>query len=490
MRVPSTNIAFSSATSLLRALRSRRIGSLELLDHLLDRVARHNPALNAVAVTRIEAARGEAKAHDRARRRGESRGPLYGLPMSVKDTFDVAGLPSTWGLPALRDNVAQVNSTAVQRLEDAGAIIFGKTNVPVLLADWQSFNPVYGTTSNPWDLSRSPGGSSGGAASALAAGLTGLELGSDIGGSIRNPAHCCGVYGHKPTFGIVPNAGHAMPGNVFPVDIQVAGPLARSAADLELAIGVLAGPDSRQANTWALRLRPERRRNLADFRVALVADSAIAPVDGSIRSALDDLAHFLARGKVKLSRSARPALQDSEVYSLYVQLLRGATSAVHNDGAAFDAAIAAAAALDLDDQSYQALQLRGNTQRHRDWIIADNRRHQLMRSWNDFFGNHDLLLCPAATVPAFPHDHAGVRATRLVEVDGKPRSVNEHLFWAGYSGMFYLPSTVAPIGRSRQGLPIGVQIIGPPGADLACIRFAGLLEKAYCGFVPPPAFAD
>ena len=485
-----TDIAFSSATSLLRALRSRRIGSLELLDHFLDRVARHNPGLNALVVTRIEAARKRAKAHDRARRRGESLGPLHGLPMSVKETFDVAGMPSTWGLPALRDNIAQVNATAVQRLEDAGAIIFGKTNVPVLLADWQSFNPVYGSTNNPWDLARSPGGSSGGAASALAAGLTGLEIGSDIGGSIRNPAHCCGVYGHKPTFGIVSNAGHAMPGSVYPVDIQVVGPLARSAADLELALGVLAGPDSRQADTWALKLRPERRRNLSDFRVALLTDSTVAPVDGPIRAALDELARFLTRHKVKLSRSARPLLPESEVYTLYVQLLRGATSAVHNDGAAFEAAIAATAALDVDDRSYQALQLRGNTQRHRDWISADNRRHQLMQAWTDFFGKHDLLLCPAASVTACPHDHAGDRATRLVEVDGKPRSVNQHLFWAGYSGMFYLPSTVAPIGRSAAGLPIGVQIIGPPGADLACIRFAGLLEQTFRGFEPPPAYAD
>ncbi len=484
------NPAFASAGALLRDLRARRIGSLELLDHYLARVARHNPALNAVVVTNIDAARKAAKARDRAVRRHAAAGPLHGLPMTVKESFDVAGLPSTWGLPALRGNVAQRNAAAVDRLEAAGAVIFGKTNVPVMLADWQSYNPVYGTTVNPWDRARTPGGSSGGAAAALAAGLTTLEIGSDIGGSIRNPAHCCGVYGHKPTYGLVPTAGHAMPGSLFPLDINVAGPLARSAADLELAFKVLAGPDATQARSWSLNLRPARHTALADFRVAVVTDSAVAPVDRRVRTALEALAQFLSRSGVRLSRTARPALPEAEVYTLYIHLLRAATSAIQNDPASLRQAIDAAARLRADDHRYQAEQLRGNTMRHRDWLVASNRRHTLMAAWTDFFGSHDLLLCPVAPVVAFPHDHAGERATRMVLVDGRERSVNEHLFWAGYSGMFYLPSTVAPIGRSPEGLPIGVQIIGPPGADFACMRFARLLEQAYYRFSAPPDFDD
>ena len=486
----SRDTAFSSATLLLRALRARRIGSLELLDHYLERVARYNPALNAVVVTNIEAARKAAKARDRASRNQTATGVLHGLPMTVKESFDVAGLPSTWGMPALRRNLAPRNAAAVDRLEGAGAIVFGKTNVPVMLADWQSYNPVYGTTVNPWDATRSPGGSSGGAAAALAAGLTSLEIGSDIGGSIRNPAHCCGVYGHKPTYGLVPTAGHAMPGSLFPVDINVAGPLARSAADLELALKVLAGPDATQARSWALKLAPARQKSLADFRVAVVTDSTVARVDTRIRTELDALAGFLSKSKVRVSRSARPDLPEAEVYTLYVHLLRAATSAIQNDPASLEQAIDAAAHLRVDDHSYQAEQLRGNTMRHRDWIVASNRRHVLMQAWTDFFGSHDLLLCPAAPVIAFPHDHKGERSTRMVEVDGRLRSVNEHLFWAGYSGVFYLPSTVAPIGRSPEGLPIGVQIVGPPGADLACIRFARLLEQAYYRFEAPPGFAN
>ena len=281
-----------------------------------------------------------------------------------------------------------------------------------------------------------------------------------------------------------------MPGSLFPVDINVAGPLARSAADLELAFKVLAGPDATQARSWSLNLKSARQKSLADFRVAVVTDSAVAPVEGRIRSELDALAGFLSKSRVRVSRSARPALPEAEVYTLYVHLLRAATSAIQNDPASLQQAIAASARLHADDHSYQAEQLRGNTMRHRDWIVASNRRHVLMQAWTDFFGNYDLLLCPAAPVVAFPHDHAGERAARLIEVDGRPRSVNEHLFWAGYSGVFYLPSTVAPIGRSPEGLPIGVQIVGPPGADLACIRFARLLEQAYHRFEAPPGFAN
>ena len=482
------DIAFSSATTLVRALRERRLGSLELLDHFLARIARHNPAINAIAATNFEAARKQAKARDRTRRADNAQGALHGLPMTVKESFDVAGLPSTWGLPAMRGNIAQASATAVQRLERAGAVVFAKTNVPVLLADWQSFNPVYGTTVNPWDASRTPGGSSGGAAAALAAGLTGLEIGSDIGGSIRNPAHCCGVYGHKPSYGIVPTAGHALPGHTVALDINVAGPMARSAADLLLALKVLAGPDERQASSWSLKLRPARQRSLAEFRVAVVSDSKVAPVDDSVRTQLDALARFLEVGKVRVSRAARPALPEAEVYTLYVHLLRAATSPIQADPDTFARMVADTGRLRPDDRGYQAEQLRGNTMRHRDWLIACNRRQQLMHAWTEFFGSHDLLLCPAAPVPAFLHDHAGLRATRTVEVNGRPRPVNEHLFWAGYSGMFHLPSTVAPLGRSRAGLPIGVQIIGPPGADLACIRFARLLEQAYYRFEPPAGF--
>ncbi len=230
------DLAFLPATELATRIRERRLGCRDLLDHMLDRVDRFNSTLNAIVVLDSERARARADAADAAIARGDIWGPLHGVPMTFKESYDIEGLPTTWGLPELAGNLAERDSTVVRRMRDAGAVVFGKTNVPVLLADWQSYNPVYGTTNNPWDVTRTPGGSSGGSAAALAAGLTGLEAGSDIGASIRNPAHYCGVYGHKPTYGVVPPRGHATPGVLAPADISVVGPLARSAEDLEVAL--------------------------------------------------------------------------------------------------------------------------------------------------------------------------------------------------------------------------------------------------------------
>ncbi|MCW5626392.1 MAG: amidase, partial [Burkholderiales bacterium] len=261
---------FLPAHSLANLIRTRRIGCVELLDLYLDRVARHNPTINAVVVLDAERARERAKAADDAMGRGETWGPLHGVPMTVKESFDAVGLPTTWGKPELKDHRAQTDSVAVRRFREAGAVVFGKTNVPTMLADWQTFNPIYGTTRNPWDLERTPGGSSGGSAAALAAGITGLEAGSDIGASIRNPAHYCGVYGHKPTWGICSPQGQALPGVVGLQDITVVGPLARSARDLEIALNVMAGPDAIDGAGWALRLPKPAKKALHEFKVAVL----------------------------------------------------------------------------------------------------------------------------------------------------------------------------------------------------------------------------
>src|SRR3984893_13914210 len=263
-RQPMQDIAFWSAKRLARHIRRRKIGCLELLDHYLARVERHNSSLNAIIVTDIPAARKRAEAADRALKKGDVWGPLHGLPITVKESYDVCGLPTTWGLTELKGNIAKQNAVVIDRLLGAGVVLFGKSNVPRLLADWQSFNDIYGTTNNPWDLKRSPGGSSGGAAAALAAGLTGLESGSDIGGSIRNPAHFCGVYGHKPTYGLVPLRGHAQPGVVADADISVVGPLGRSADDLALALGVMAGPDEIESAGYRLALQPPKKKDWRD----------------------------------------------------------------------------------------------------------------------------------------------------------------------------------------------------------------------------------
>jgi amidase len=484
-----TELAFLTATELSRRLRRGELSAVALLDHLVARIERHDTTLNAVVVRNIAHARSRAAEADAALARGEHWGPLHGLPMTVKESFDVPGLPTTWGLEAFRGNTATTHSVATQRLEAAGAIVFGKTNVPSALADWQSFNPIYGTTRNPWDTGRTPGGSSGGSAAALAAGFTPLELGSDIGASIRNPAHYCGVYGHKPTWGVVPMEGHQLPGDVCidALDIAVAGPLARSAHDLSLAMDVLSSP-LRLFGPLGWHPVAWRDAGLAprQLRVAVVTDDACAEVDAPVRRGLEDLAAFLREQGLTVSETARP-VDSAEAWEVYVHLVRAATGAHLND-ADYAAAQAHAASHPPGSRQFAAWNWRGNTLTHRDWVHYDERRATLRRQWSSFFEQWDLLICPVATSAAFPHMQTGFRWERLVTVNGRPQPSTDSLFWAGYPGLVGLPSTVVPLTASPEGLPIGAQIVGPVLGDPVCLRFARFLEEHWRAFVPPPGF--
>jgi len=479
------DLPFRSATKLAAAIRAKKIGCLEMLDLYLARVEKYDNALNAIIVRDFEHARLRARALDRSR---GPRGPLHGVPMTIKESFDVAGQPTTWGNPKYKDNVAKRNALVVDRLLKAGAVLFGKTNVSLNLADWQSFNAVYGTTNNPWDVTRAPGGSSGGSAAALAAGLTGLEAGSDIGSSIRNPAHFCGVYGHKPTWGIVPRHGQALPWQQAPVDIDVVGPLGRSSDDLTLALSVMAGPDAIDAAGWHLDLARPRRTRLRDYKVALMLDAPGVAVDRQVQDRLQALASFLRRQKVRVDDRARPAIDTGDALRVYITLLRAATSDRQSDSD-FEKNVRIAHALAPDDQSYHALAIRGAVLSHRDWLAANEKRQRMRLAWAEFFANYDLLLCPAANTAALPHDQHGERHERTMVVNGRSVPVTDHLFWAGYSGVSYLPSTAAPCGFTTKGLPVGVQIVGPQYGDFTCIAFAKLLEREFQGFVPPPGFA-
>jgi amidase len=441
-----------------------------------------------VVVADIARARKAAAESDKRLKRGEPRGPLEGVPMTIKESFDWTGTPSTWGAPAYRDNIARSDAVAVQRLEAAGAVIYGKTNVPLMLADWQSFNDIYGTTNNPWDVSRSPGGSSGGSAVALATGMSALEIGSDIGASIRNPAHYCGVYGHKPTYGIVPMRGHFLPGIFAPSDISVAGPLARSAGDLALAMRILAAPDGADSKAVRYRLRNPRHRKLKDFRIGLLLNDPVSDVDRPVQDLLGALADWLSPRVKSLSMTARPAFTSQEAWEVYVMLLRSATSRRQSDEE-FQFNREKARALEPGDESYYAKMLRAYTLPHRDWLAVNNRRHAMKLAWEEFFTQYDLMLCPTAASAAFLHDHVGERHERTIPVNGKRVPAVDQLFWAGYSGAFYLPSTVAPIGLTPEGLPVGVQIVTALHEDMTAIHFASLIEREYCGFVAPPGFA-
>jgi amidase len=450
-------------------------------------VDRFNPQLNAIVARDVEAARRRARQADAALRKGKVWGPLHGVPMTVKESYDVVGMPTTWGLGELKDNVPARNALAVDRLLGAGVVLFGKTNVPAWLADWQSFNPVYGTTNNPWDLSRTPGGSSGGSAAALAAGLTGFEAGSDIGASIRNPAHYCGVYGHKPTYGIVPPRGQALPGRVAQGDISVIGPMGRSADDLALGLAVMAGADEIDGAGWRLELPAPRRKKLRDFKVAVMLTDPVSEVDAEVKARLQAVADFLGKQKAKVSDTARPAIDTAEAQRLYILLLRAATAG-RQTPEQFARNVEIARGLRPDDESYYARMTRANVASHRDWLGANEARHRMRWRWAEFFRDHDVLLCPAAATAAFPHDHEGERHERTITVNGRRVPTTDQLFWAGYPGMAFLPATVAPAGFSRAGLPIGVQIVGPQYGDRTCIELARLLEREFQGFVPPPGY--
>ncbi len=481
-----TEIAFASATKLAAMIRQKKISSLELLELYLKRIEAFNPGLNAIVTLDVERARKEAALMDRRLARGDVAGPLHGVPMTVKESFDVQGLPTTWGDPANRDNIAKEDALAVARLRSAGAVIFGKTNVPLLLADWQAYNEVYGQTNNPWDHSRSPGGSSGGSAAALSAGLTGLELGSDIGGSIRNPAHYCGVYGHKPSFGVCSPRGHAL-GTLGETDMSVIGPLARSGADLMTALDIIAGPDEIDAAGWKVTLPKPRLPGIKGLRIAIMSTHPLAPVEEEYAHKIEALARTFKKEGAKVDLTARPDLDWSALWRTYILLLRAATSLRLSDEQA--AAWAEEAKKHADDsEDYVALMARGNTLPHRTWLRLNETRLRIRQAFAAFFRDWDVLLCPAAAGTAAPHDHTGQRHERTITVNGRTQPVTTQLFWAGMASLAYLPASVAPIGLAKGGLPLGVQILAGPYQDRTSIHLATLMEKAVRGFRAPSAY--
>ncbi len=483
MSLDLKSFPFGSATAQAAALRAGKVSSIELLKAYLARVDRLNPGLNALVVDDRKAAMARARAADRAHARGESWGPLHGVPMSVKESFDLTGHPSTFGHLPRKDHVAKADALAVQRLKAAGAVVFAKSNVPLDLADFQSYNAVYGTTNNPWDHSRAAGGSSGGSAAAVAAGLSALEFGSDIGGSIRNPAAYCGVYGHKPTWCIVPKRGHSMANApTAEMDLSVVGPLARSANDLALALKVTAGPDELNARGVSYRL-PAPPKSLRGLRVAVWLDEDIAPVDDQVKARIELAARSLARAGVKLDVKARPAFDPVHAHAVYARLLHANMAARRPDYASVQEQ---SESLKPADQSEYAQLLRMSTASYRDYFVANNQREQLRWAWHDFFGRHDLMLMPITATPAFKHDHSEPMPARTMQVNGKVVPYFAQLFWAGLASASFLPSTVAPVGLSDDGLPVGIQIVGPEMADRSTIWLAAQLAQLIGGYQAPP----
>ena len=484
--------SFETATELSAALAAKTVSAVELAQDAIGRIERHDGKINAICVRDFERGLDAARAADASRARGETR-PLLGIPLTVKESYNIAGLPTTWGFPAQKDFVPGEDALSISRVRGAGGVILGKTNIPVGLGDWQSYNDIYGTTNNPYDLGRTPGGSSGGSAAALAAGYGPLSLGSDIGGSLRVPAFHCGVYAHKPTFAMAPSRGHTPP--PFPPlpldrDLAVIGPMARSAADLSLLLDVIAGPDPMEAGkAYTLALPPPRHGALKNFRVLVVDTDPVLPTNAVVRAAIDRLAANLGKADVKIERQSR-LLPDFAVSSrLYMRMLMsflGVTFAPE----IYAGAQQAATQLAPDDISLAAERLRGIALSHRDWVLAEGGRARLRAQWRELFGTFDAVICPVMPTPAYPHDHSSEQETRRINIDGKDYVYPDQLAWPGIATLPGLPATAIPIGLSPEGLPVGVQIVGPWLEDRTPLKLAELIEREFGGFVPPPAFDD
>ncbi len=476
---------FGSATAIAAAIRRGDIGAREALEHFLARVDGHNGAVNAVVVQDRAGARARADAADRARRNGEDMGPLHGVPMTIKESYQLQGAPTTFGIPAMRDNIATSTALSVRRVAAGGANVFGKTNVPIRLADFQSFNEIYGVTNNPYDLTRTAGGSSGGSAAALAAGLSGVEMGSDIGGSIRNPAHYCGVFGHKPTFGLCPMRGHALDDAMAASDISVIGPLARSAGDLAVMVDLMAGPDEIDAPGLCVSL-PALTQGVSGLRIAVWDSDPLCPTSAAVKARLQAVCAALSRAGAHVDETARPDFSAEHSHEVFSGLLWSAMAARLPEDV-FAKRLEAAARSGANQSASGRIAL-AETMRLHTWARLNEARVKLRWAWRRFFDTADFLITPIMPTTAFRHAH-GPEGARRITIDGEDHPYFSQTFWAGLAGVAFLPATVFPAGLAPDGLPVGLQIIGPAYGDLRTIALAARLEAMGFGFVPPPAFA-
>lgn len=478
--VTNPDLAFASAATLVDLLGKGEVGSAELLDLYISRIERYNPIYNFVVAFDLERAKAEAAEADRRRARGEDLDPLGGLPITIKECFEAVGMPASCGFPHLRDHYPKSDAETVARLRAAGAIIFGKTNLPQGASDWQSFNPNYGQSLNPWDKSRSPGGSSGGSAGSVASGFTAFELGSDIGGSIRIPAHFCGVFGHKPTYGLVSTRGHIPPppGVLLQPELGVAGPLARSARDLALLVPLMARADRVQL------LKPARHDRLEQFRIGVWMGDGAYLLDDGYRDALERHFADLERAGARIERVLLP-VDPAESYEVYMQAL----FAIVGAGAPGEAD-EFAKSIPNDPTGIAEKMVRYMRTSLPEWFAVQDRREHLFRGWARYFADYDVLLCPAVPIVAFSHMVEGEGAhsdqlMRRILVNGQEEPYLDFT-WQGMATVANLPATILPTGRLVDGLPAGLQVIGPHLEDLTAIRFAELCEQALGGFVPPP----
>ena len=466
------------------------LSAREVTQFFIDRIKKHNPALNAVVAERFNEALKDADKADAARQSGQTLGPLHGVPMTIKDAFEVDGLSCDVGAPQFAGTVSTSDSHVTARLKSSGAIILGKTNTPFMCGDWQSFNDIHGTTNNPYNLQHTPGGSSGGSAAALAAGLTPLEYGSDIGGSIRVQAHFCGLFGHKQTHGIVPTRGHVPPphGALAAGDLNVVGPLARSVDDLELAFDLTLGLLRPASQAMQISLQGPCFTRPEGLRIGLWADDPYCPVDSEMASNIEAAARTLEKqgARVVHIKPDFDLAHHTETFLILLSSIMGADfpAPVHQSlQAMIDAA-------DKDDKSLRMSQARGVRLLHKDWLYWNEVRAQMAAKWLALFEQVDVLFCPVTPTPAMPHTQDADFHCRAFSVNGAARNYMENIVWPGVSTLCGLPSTIAPLARHSSGLPMGMQIIGPAYEDKTPIAVARMLEQNGHHFQPPAGFDD
>jgi len=459
-------VAFWSTVQQAQGIRDGEFTSRELLELFIKRSEAINPQLNAVVTTDLEGARAAADAADAKIASGETVGPLHGIPITVKDALETKGIRSTGGATELHNHVPERDAPVVKAVKDAGAIVFGKSNLPRWSGDIQAYNEMFGTTVNPWNADRVPGGSSGGAAAAVSAGLTSFEIGTDIGGSIRFPASFCGTFGHKPSFGVVPSTGYIDHefGGTTEADVNVIGPIARSAEDLELLLELMLRKDGPLVASLA-----EPPADIASLKVAAWLDDPFCPVDSKVRPVLESAVNNLEATGISVNRTARPDIDPEEAFSLGMWLV---TSAMLQS-------MPAETLDDLDDEGASPQTT------HREWLDNHTRREGIRSKWAEFFGHYDAIIMPISPVPPFPHNHEGNFANRTLLSDGKERPYLDLVRWTILTGMAYLPSTTPPIGLDTDGLPVSFQVVGPYGGDYTTIRLARFIAEHSSGYQRP-----
>jgi len=481
-------LGLRSAGELLGMLKSREISSVELLEHFVERNDALHPQINAIVTLDIERAVASANASDQRRMANEDVGELDGLPMTIKDAIAVAGVRSTGGAIELEHHVPERDAEVVTKVRDAGAVIFGKTNLPRWSGDVQAFNEIFGTTNNPWNLDCGPGGSSGGASAAIASGLTALDIGTDIGGSVRLPAHFAGVCGHKPSFGVVSQIGYIdhVSYGLSEADVNVFGPLARTVGDLELLFDVIRGPRDDASGGWRLEL-PDARGTAKELRVAAWLDDPDCPVSNAVSGVLDDAVAAMESDGISIDRSARPAVPFNDVREVGLPLISAAVSPGRTEE---EQAALQKLATDSSASPTMRMRARASTISHREWLLLTEKRDTNRLLWADFFADFDVVLAPVAFVPAFEHQHDGILYTRTLTVDGTTRPYADLIVWTSQFGYVYLPSTVVPVGWTDDGRPVGIQVVGPYLGDRTTLEFARYLETLLGGYRVPPIAAN